>query len=221
MPRTQCFPFILMTFMTFMAVAAMSDTSHARIQDCGDGFCDYPSEDGEICYEECGYCGDGVCTWDFEGEWCYEDCGSTCGDGICWFNEDAASCPEDCAICGNGICSPGENVFDCPSDCGVCGDGICEAGEESTCFTDCGLPCWGLDTSCVSTTTFTSLDLNPILRDSPWGAYMVLEVYATFEQTAGSPAPRVFGFEDVKISTADGAGFHHDDLRFDGLWDPF
>ena len=188
---------------------------------CGDGYCN-GTEDGLNCYLDCGYCGDGLCDPENESQWeCFEDCGSPCGDGICWFNETVESCPEDCATCGDGICSPTENTFDCPSDCGVCGDGTCDPGEEGTCFSDCGLPCWGTDTSCGPPTQFRGFDLNPILRDSPTGAYMVLEVYATFEQAPGVAAPKVFALENATVTTADGVGFHHDDLKGNQQWDPY
>ncbi len=47
---------------------------------CGDGFCDWFSEDEYTCPEDCGggggYCGDYYCDWPNEDEYnCYEDCG--------------------------------------------------------------------------------------------------------------------------------------------------
>ena len=188
---------------------------------CGDGYCG-AGEDGLSCYLDCGYCGDGLCNWDYEGQWdCYQDCGSPCGDGICWFNETEETCPDDCATCGDGICSATEDVFTCSSDCGVCGDGTCQTGEEASCFADCGLPCWGVDTSCGASTEFLGFDLNQTLRESQSGTYLILEVYAIFERTSGAEAPLVYTLENASITTADGAGFHHDDLGGNQQWDPF
>lgn len=113
---------------------------------CGDGICDFPSEDISSCPDDCGgrvtkfTCGDGICN---------------AGDG-----ENCKTCPEDCNgnwqgpnngwrfCCGDGIaCSSKECVRknnQCQDepvgfDEWVCGDGICSTNgeDEVTCANDC------------------------------------------------------------------------------------
>jgi len=85
---------------------------------CGDYYCnEYNDEDPDTCYQDCGECGDDICTESAEDlETCAEDC-ATCGDDICNRSggEDCQTCPGDCnptqAQCQGGTgddCGGGE-----------------------------------------------------------------------------------------------------------------
>lgn len=85
---------------------------------CGDGFCG-PTESAESCAEDCGECGDGICT-SGAGETadsCPSDCPAVCGDGLCSHDEDGESCYGDCGECGDASCDAPEDHTNCPMDC--------------------------------------------------------------------------------------------------------
>ncbi len=78
---------------------------------CGDGWCDFRSENYDNCPADCSAPGGG----------------GRCGDGNCEpaQGENSITCPLDCSggglgICGDGICNPaiGENATNCYADCG-------------------------------------------------------------------------------------------------------
>ncbi len=95
---------------------------------CGDGDCNYTTEDEKTCPEDCAYyyCGDGAC-----------NPGSA---------EDCTSCTQDCGFCmmsnapvagcGNGKCDGDENCTNCSADCGTCGDYSCACLADPTCCTE-------------------------------------------------------------------------------------
>jgi len=59
-------------------------------------------------------CGDGECTTSENYDNCTEDCGF-CGDDVCSADE-VGNCSWDCPVCGDGICS-GDEQNTCLSDC--------------------------------------------------------------------------------------------------------
>jgi hypothetical protein len=85
---------------------------------CGDAYCnEYNDEDMDTCYQDCGECGDNVCTP---------------------YAEDAAHCYDDCGYCGDGICSPSEECGasnQCSPDCGGCSS---QGSQCDDLFSDCG-----------------------------------------------------------------------------------
>ncbi len=113
---------------------------------CGNAICD-PGETPESCAEDCRTwaCGNGVCDRPFENsDICPTDCRrlAICGDCRCTEGESFRSCPNDCGYCGDGICSDcaGEERVGCALDC-YCGDGVCDAEERrpgaEPCHRDC------------------------------------------------------------------------------------
>ena len=112
---------------------------------CGDGKCVYP-DSIDLCPEDCGPCGDGVCGIHEAGPFggtCPKDCLPACGDGVCGGGETPDYCIFDCGGCGDGQCSLNESPVICPGDCPPgCGNDVCEAGEGVlTCPQDCWPPC--------------------------------------------------------------------------------
>lgn len=108
---------------------------------CGDSICTDGEEDDVSCYGDCGECGDSICT---DGEEtvdsCAQDC-AVCGDDLCTAGEETiASCAEDCAVCGDALCtSSQEDATSCPEDCANCGDDVCDTNETiASCYDDCG-----------------------------------------------------------------------------------
>lgn len=101
-------------------------------------------EDEYGCDYDCGdaYCGDDICQNPPETELnCYQDCG-WCGDGLCanLEGEDPDTCSADCGYCGDAKCTywerPFESEFYCEDDCGPYpnpGCGECTAGAGGGC----------------------------------------------------------------------------------------
>ncbi len=70
---------------------------------CGDSNCDVGTEDLANCPQDCGACGDTVCT-------------SVIGENL-------GTCLVDCRECGDLVCSPGESCNTCAGDCtALCSD---------------------------------------------------------------------------------------------------
>ena len=112
---------------------------------CGDGICAFP-DTAVLCPEDCGPCGDGVCSVHEngpDGGTCPVDCLAVCGDGICQGQESFLNCLLDCGGCGDDVCSLTESYQSCPGDCPPdCGNGECEPGEAPlSCPADCLPPC--------------------------------------------------------------------------------
>lgn len=111
--------------------------------ECGDGTCN-GTETVSTCYEDCGECGDAICTsGEEDATSCAADC-ADCGDDVCDTNETLASCFQDCGECGDDICTEGEeDDVSCYDDCGECGDLICQAEEgeglPDACDQDCAV----------------------------------------------------------------------------------
>lgn len=98
---------------------------------CGDGYCDLTCENASTCYDDCGWCGDGLCTWPEDSYDCAYDCGCpwdfpfACG-GECWTcnnSSDYASC------CGGVFVTCGYYYpYYCPID-GLCYTYPCSGWE--------------------------------------------------------------------------------------------
>lgn len=111
--------------------------------ECDDGFCNpYNDEDMYNCYEDCGECGDDVCTPPENSSNCYADCG-VCGDSNCEYPENTAwaHCCLDCGSCnGEGEeCNDHEDCTDelscnyagfCCTNVLVSGCGFCDTWED-------------------------------------------------------------------------------------------
>ena len=97
------------------------------------GTCD----DGKVCDDTTGICGDGPCVPVCDGK----DCGPDGCEGSCGTCEDGETCDDTTGICGIG-CIPACGSNECGSD-GCDGDcGTCDAGETCTdgmcvCVPDC------------------------------------------------------------------------------------
>ena len=103
---------------------------------CGDGNCDFLTEDSQSCPNDCfsGYCGDGICNAADN-----ETCSTCAGDcGFCLTGGPASGC-------GDGKCSFGEDCTTCTKDCGACSDYSCVCNENPGCCTS------GFDFSCLDT----------------------------------------------------------------------
>lgn len=94
---------------------------------CGDGDCDFGTEDSKTCPNDCqdSYCGDGLCNA-ADSESC-TDCSVDCG--FCMTSAPASGC-------GDGKCGSGEDCMSCPGDCGKCGDLTCACEADSECCTN-------------------------------------------------------------------------------------
>lgn len=140
------------------------------INPCGDGQCNFPTEDAINCWQDCPgadglgcpplgicACGDGICGkieasgTEMENS-CWKDCvpafdhrsmASICGDGMCADTEGALRCPKDCGPeCGDNKCMAGEAgpAGSCPKDCTKCGNGACDTRAESETSCPCDCP---------------------------------------------------------------------------------
>jgi hypothetical protein len=108
---------------------------------CGDGICNVDVGEPGYCPDDCGYCGDGVCSpWEADGDYyCAADCGDNspkCTGGDC--GGQGSYCPVPGLPCDNGVCT-GFNacvgVSACNGEGGGCSyNGDCCSGES--CYVD-------------------------------------------------------------------------------------
>ena len=137
---------------------------------CGDGECSL-GETYDSCIDDCGYCGDGVCSGD-EQQYCYDDC-PVCGDGFC-SGDEPNTCPPDCTpntcmTCGDYIsnqqmgtlCDGSGSIFLLFSQCmcggacaNACSTSFCNGADPSTecvqCAQDAMVGCGNEFTACMN-----------------------------------------------------------------------
>ncbi len=119
---------------------------------------------GAKCPSVLSTCGDGTCDWGTEDSTtCPNDCSNSyCGDGICSVadQETCGGCPIDCGFCltvgpggvgcGDGTCTGNENCTNCQADCGACGDYSCACQADGTCCNgDFGSACQDACKACI------------------------------------------------------------------------